>query len=330
MRDIGVIENGSVLIEDGVIHSAGPSRRIENLRETRIAPDIDASGCVVMPGFIDGHVSLTPGAWSAQTTIHRLSAEARARLRRLVEHGVTYAESRTGDAKALRALDAIRREGAPIGSRIALGGGIADFRGRRLPGAVDGPPEMGAELRRARAAGLRVRVESAEGGVADALECGASSIDGLTAAAPREVELMAHSDLVLTLLPGRVFHAGSDAYPDARAWIDRGVAVALATGFDHESCPCLSMPLIAAMAAARMKLTAAETITACTVNAAWPAGIGDRAGSLMAGKQADLVILEVGDYREFSHHFGWNPVRAVVKSGVVIWRRDAGSGEDPV
>ena len=286
------------------------------------------SGPPRLAEFQSGFTRPSIGEWPPGTSIHRVIAQARTRLGRLVEHGTTYAESRTGDPKGLRALDVLRKEGAPIAARLAMGHGIASFRGRRLASAADGPPEIAAELRSARLAGYRVRVESQRGGVAEALECGAVSIDGLLAVSPRELELLARSDLVATLLPGRVFHAGEDAYPPARAWIDKGVAVALATGFDNGSCPCLSLPLVASLASARMGMTAAETIVACTANAAWAAGVGEKAGALAAGKQADIVILEAGDYREFSYHFGWNPVRAVLKAGVVIWRRDAGPEEE--
>ena len=92
------------------------------------------------------------------------------------------------------------------------------------------------------------------------------------------------------LLPGSVYSIGSRHYPPARAMIDAGLAVVLATDFNPGSSPIASMPVVMSLACTQMKMTPAETITAATINAAYSLTLGREVGSLETGKSADFVI----------------------------------------
>jgi imidazolonepropionase len=103
--------------------------------------------------------------------------------------------------------------------------------------------------------------------------------------------------------------------------IESGVAVALATGFKPGSSPTCSMPMVLALACSQMRMTPAEAVAAATVNGACALGCADRAGSIEAGKSADLVIFDVPDYREIPYHFGVNHVAMTIQRGTVLYRR---------
>jgi imidazolonepropionase len=102
--------------------------------------------------------------------------------------------------------------------------------------------------------------------------------------------------------------------------IDAGVAVALATDFNPGTSPTYSMPMILSLACSQMRLTPAEAFAATTINGAHAIRRADRAGSLEAGKDADLVIFNVPDYREIPYHFGVNLVAMTIKRGRVLYR----------
>jgi imidazolonepropionase len=103
------------------------------------------------------------------------------------------------------------------------------------------------------------------------------------------------------LLPGSVFALGRSQYPPARTMVELGLAIVVATDFNPGSSPIASMPFILSLACLQMGLTPAEALSAATVNAAWSLGLGQRVGSLEAGKQADFLIHEFDDYRELAY-----------------------------
>jgi imidazolonepropionase len=103
------------------------------------------------------------------------------------------------------------------------------------------------------------------------------------------------------LLPGSVFALARTAYPPARAMVERGLAIVLASDFNPGSSPICSMAFITSLACLHMALTPAEALTAVTVNAAWSLGLSHCAGSLEIGKHADLLIHEFADYREIAY-----------------------------
>ncbi len=153
------------------------------------------------------------------------------------------------------------------------------------------------------------------GGVSLAVALNAVSADHLDVTPPAEVETLAASNTVGVVLPAVNFNLGSAHFADARAMIDAGVALALATDINPGSAPCPSMPLVMALAARYQRLLPAEALNASTINAAYALGLGDRLGSLEVGKQADLLIVNAPDYRHLAYQFGVNLVERVFKRG---------------
>jgi imidazolonepropionase len=156
------------------------------------------------------------------------------------------------------------------------------------------------------------------GGAALALSLEATSIDHLDVTPGEELSLAARANTVCVVLPAVNFHLGSERFADARAMIDAGAAVALATDRNPGSAPCPSMPLVMAIACRYQKLLPAEALHAATINAAAAIGIAGEAGSLEPGKRADLLILKSADYRSLAYEFGGNSIEAVIKRGEVF------------
>jgi imidazolonepropionase len=157
------------------------------------------------------------------------------------------------------------------------------------------------------------------GGAELAVELGALSADHLICVTPEGVRALAGSKTVAVLLPGTSFFLRAPWAP-ARALVDAGCAVALATDCNPGSSPTESMPMILALATLGMGLGLAEAISASTLNAATALGQGDEIGSIEVGKRADLIVLDAPTFHHLVYHFGINPVRHVVKSGRVVVR----------
>lgn len=168
--------------------------------------------------------------------------------------------------------------------------------------------------------GLKIHADEFEplGGARLAVELGAASADHLVVTPPADIAALANSDTVAVLLPGTPFGLATGHYADARAFIEAGAAVALATDLNPGTSPCPSMPFIIALACRYMKMTPAEAVAAATINAAHAIRRGDVVGSLEVGKQGDLLILDTDDYRDLAYQFGGNLVQTVVKTGRVV------------
>jgi imidazolonepropionase len=177
-------------------------------------------------------------------------------------------------------------------------------------------------LRAGLALGMPAKIHADEftslGGAALAAELGATSADHLDVTPPEEIRQLAASRTVGVVLPAVNFNLGATHFANARAMIDAGMAVALATDMNPGSAPCPSLPLVMAIACRYQRLTPAETMNACTINAAHALGLGDRVGSIEVGKQADILILEAADYRHLAYQFGSNPVAQVIKRGRLV------------
>lgn len=156
------------------------------------------------------------------------------------------------------------------------------------------------------------------GGVSLAVELGAVSVDHLDVTPAAEAARLAESSTVGVVLPAVNFHLGSHHFADARGLVDAGVALALATDINPGSAPCPSMPLVMAIACRYQGLLPAEALHAATINAAYAIGLGDRIGSLEAGKQADVLIIDAPDYRHLAYQFGGNLVAQVIKRGRLV------------
>ena len=189
------------------------------------------------------------------------------------------------------------------------------------PGAFD-YAQTAAILAAASRCGLPLKLHADEfvsqRGVPLAVELGATSVDHLDVTPAPDRQVLANSPTIAVVLPAVNFHLGSHHFADARALIADGAALALATDANPGSAPCLSLPLVMAIACRYQRLTPAEALNAITINAAHALGQGHRLGSLEQGKQADLLLVDAPDYRHLAYWFGHNLVRRVFKRGIEV------------
>jgi imidazolonepropionase len=164
-------------------------------------------------------------------------------------------------------------------------------------------------------AGLALRLHgdqfTEQGAVPLAIELGARSIDHLEATEAEGVRALAASDVTAVLLPASALFLGR-RMPPGRTLVDTGAAVALATDFNPGSAYCESLPLVCSLAATQLQLSPAEALGACTVNAAHVLGRANRKGRLAPGYDADLVLLDVPDWRYLAYHLGHDHVLTVI------------------
>jgi imidazolonepropionase len=160
------------------------------------------------------------------------------------------------------------------------------------------------------------------GAIPLAIELGARSVDHLEATGADGVAALAASDVTGVLLPASALFLGRPM-PPARALVDAGAAVALATDFNPGSAFCASLPLVTSLAATQLRLSPAEALAACTVNAAHVLGRADAIGRLAPGYAADVVLLDAPDWRYLAYHLGGAVVATVVEAGSVVVGRPA-------
>jgi imidazolonepropionase len=286
-----------------------------------------------------------------------VKALARPRLERLLSYGVTTVEVKSGygltladEVKSLEAIAELDAEGPLELVPTFLGAHAVppEYRGDRagylrllvdemLPEitrsrlaefcdvfcetGVFSLEESERILRRAHDLGLRLKLHADEltplGGAELAARLGAVSADHLLCITEAGIDALARSGTVATLLPGTAFFLGA-AYAPARRLIERGVTVALASDCNPGTNPTENLPLVGAMACTQMKMLPAEVVTALTYHAARALGRADRIGSLEVGKQADLIVCDVPDYRQLFYHYGINHVWRVIKRGRVV------------
>ncbi len=387
MRDLGIIPDGAVAIGDGRILAVGPSAEL--CSRVHATHTLDAGGQVLLPGFVDPHTHLVwagdradefelrvrgatymeimAAGGGIMNTVRRtraaslddLVAETRPRLDRLLAHGTTTVEIKTGYGLStqdeLKQVAAIRclQAGFPgtlVPTFLGAHAVPAEYQGRTddyvalivdemLPAmaALAAPPpfcdvfcEEGAFsleqtqriLEAAQALGFRPKIHVDEfkalGGTRLAVELGAASADHLVCTPPDEIELLARSETIAVALPGTPFGLGHHAYTPARAIIEAGGALALATDCNPGTCWCESMQFIIALACRYLRLTPAEAISAATINAAHAVGLGSEVGSLEPGKRADMLLIGAPSYQHLGYRFGTNLVAGVVVGGQVL------------
>jgi imidazolonepropionase len=176
-------------------------------------------------------------------------------------------------------------------------------------------------LSRARDYGFPLKIHADEfdnlGGVSLAAGLGAVSADHLVKTSPQDIEVLGRSNTVAVGLPCTPFGLAEAEYTPARQILEAGGLLALATDLNPGTAWCGNMQFAIALACRYMKLTPAQAIAAATINAAAAISAADRLGSLEVGKQADLIILSVDDYRHLGYRFGTNLVQTVIKKGRV-------------
>jgi imidazolonepropionase len=189
------------------------------------------------------------------------------------------------------------------------------------------PPQSRAILEAGAGLGLIPKLHADElsdrGGAKLAAEVGAISADHLLFAAEEGLWAMAAAGTIAVLLPGTAFFLGLP-YAAARRMIELGVPIAIATDFNPGSSPTYSMQMALALACVGLRLHPAEAVVAATINAAHAIGMAEEVGSLEPGKVADLLILDVADYRSLAMHFGVNLVDEVYKRGRRVYSSRTG------
>lgn len=173
-----------------------------------------------------------------------------------------------------------------------------------------------------RACGLAPRIHAEQlartGGARLAVALHAASADHLEQVNAGDIRALAHSGVSCTLLPGCSFHLGLGSYAPARRLIDAGAIVALATDFNPGTSPTLNLQMVLSLACTQMRMTPAEAVAAATINAAYALRRHERIGSLEVGKDADLAVFSVSEYREIPYYFGVNHCWLTLKRGAVI------------
>ena len=171
--------------------------------------------------------------------------------------------------------------------------------------------------------GLDVRAhicQLSETPLQDLLKFNPASFDHMDHVREDDIPALAKHDTVATLVPGANYFLNTAAYPPARKLIDAGVPVALATDYNPGSSPTPSMPFVMSLACTHMKMSPAETIAASTINGAWALRMQKRKGSIEAGKDADLAVFDVSDYREVPYWFASNHCGMCVLNGYILPR----------
>lgn len=354
MNDLAIIEDGSVLIRNSEIAAVGPTRRLENLKEARNAAVIPATGRVVLPGFVDARLHLIPGRTvraSRSSSLSKMAQDTASVLRSALHHGTTRAEVKIGGGAAVDEVRHLRHM-----KRLDTSGHEVVQTWVIHPGPEE-TPESSVRSRehafewlrkRGKSPFLEVVTNSKSLDVARAVLAAAAArgmtcklawrgcagepladllgrfqfhtITGLEHLETTAAEYLAKMQTTF------VFSGGTDLWNkndtrSARAILDNGGTVAIASGYDAASSPVFNMQMVIAQAVLQMKMTTEEAITAATINAAYASGVGIWTGSLEYKKQADLLLLNLADYRELPRQFGINHVGMAIRAGSVVFNR---------
>lgn len=355
MAELGIIAQGALLIRNGVIREAGPARRVENLAEARNAREIDASGCVVMPAFVDADVALVSPAGPDESgadsirlmSRRRVLAKAAARSDELARHGCVTAGAHTrcaGDLKSVSRLLRVHRmlqrrpmRICPVFSPMITPELVEALVSKWLPAVmrsklasiveltVGGPGQMPdmATLRRlvvaAAGFGYAIRLRSAwrvePAHLELALEAGVIAVvapmDSLTCFVSRLTEAG-----TVRVIP---VSQGDCAGRSLQSAIRHGAAPALSSGDGA----ALNMEHVLYLGVEHFGLTAEQAIVATTWNAACSLRLTPEIGSLEPGKSADLLVMDVHDYRELAERAGHGYAGVVMREGQIVHRRTA-------
>jgi imidazolonepropionase len=166
--------------------------------------------------------------------------------------------------------------------------------------------------------GVRAHVcQLSETALRPLLRFSVASLDHLDHVSDGDIRQLAKTDTVATLVPGANYFLGLEKFPPARKLIDGGVALALATDYNPGSSPTANMPFVLSLACTHLKMSPAEAIAAATVNGAWALRMQERKGSIEPGKDADLAVFDVEDYREIAYWVASNHCAFSVLNGAM-------------
>jgi imidazolonepropionase len=391
LNELGIIEDGAVLCEAGRIVAVGKTR--EALRDSWLRckrkhlREIDCTGKVVLPGFVDSHAhpvftaprlvdfeKRTAGAsyeeiaaagggirssveGVRQASREELGQHVLAALEEMAAQGTTTVEAKSGYGLSveseLKSLQAVRDAAArwpgtvvatllgahvvprehllhpqkyvravcelmiPAAARQKLAEFVDVFCDRGAFSLEDAQRILQAAVKNG--LGTRAHVcQLSPCALAPLLASKPASFDHLDHVSDEDVARMARSQTVATLVPGANYFLGLDRYPPARRLIEGGAAVALATDYNPGTSPTPSMPFVLSLACTHLKMTPAEAISAATINGACALLRQRNKGSIEPGKDADLAIFDVSDYREIAYWFGVNRCWSTVIGGEVV------------
>jgi imidazolonepropionase len=349
--DIRVTRDTELHIQDGSVSSAEPGGA-SSKRQT-----IDARGGVVMPGLVDPYWTMpTLPGWIQDVAESRLPNRdlvgwTQRILHRAVRSGVTAVEVKCPhdpELDGLSALAHLKRQLRPrvVGTLLAslpgakedrdrsvsllISGVIPEIRRRRLVTFFDIGWEDHSDLaiegrtvlRAAGGAGLRPKLHIQSIAHASDVEelahlLDVTAVEGASHLPIDTVERLAENGIVPVYLPG-LLDGGPAASIDVRSLIDRGFPVAIGSGSGRVDSRSSSMWSVLAAAMERMELSLPEAIVSCTMNNAWAMDMAHEIGSLEVGKSADLIVLDLIDYREITPALGLPPVSMVMINGEVV------------
>lgn len=351
--NLEIIEDGSVFIQNGKIACVGPTRRLENLKEIRGALQIPAHNCIVMPGFVDPSIYLSlksPGSSRSfgpkRRKLGELYDESVTLMRSCLQHGtLNVAVKASSGIHSLGADLSVLRQLARLGSNPVginpvwspefdsadlpsdkvLGATFDTVTKRKLAAAVELKQDCYEMLLRLASKGNTHRSLDWSGGSAAALDtaleaCRPSRVycrHGLT---PGELAILAKSNATAVF---DVHGSLIDSVPgdSVRELIDAGGAVSLGSGYHAQYEPNFNMQFVLALAVRRLSMTIEQAIVATTINAAHALDLGESVGSLEPGKRADVLILNLNDYRELPRRMGVNHVAMVIRDGDLVINR---------
>jgi imidazolonepropionase len=203
--------------------------------------------------------------------------------------------------------------------------GLAEFCDVFCEEGVFTADESREILLAAKGRGLKPKIHADEfvdsGGALVAADVGAVSAEHLYAASREGLEAMKKAGTVAVLLPGVSIGLGKCEFADARGMIDMGLDVAFGTDFNPGSSMTNSLTLMSSLACSYMRVTPEEAVLGLTLKAARALGRGGEIGSIKPGKQGDIALFDIPDFRYIPYHFGGDTVRTVVKNGTVVWER---------
>lgn len=354
MNDLGVIRDGAVLIRNSTIAAVGPSRQLENLREARSATKMPANGRVVMPGFCDCLRLMLGGMEGVVRKAHGsvLIHDPSLILRTTLQHGTTRAEIKAGGKNAAQELRALRQglrldpRGDDLvrtwAARVTAENDPAEFlrsRGlifeylRRSNAAsfleIEVNPEnyrsavmlWEAALQRGLALKIFWRGPADQNLIELISRISARTVSGVTSLAAPMAERLCQLRTVFVVTANHEILGSLNCKLDLRLFLDKGGAIALTSGYDPVESPSFNMQTALALAVFGLRLTPEQAIVASTINAAHAMGIGNSAGSIEIGKEADLLLMNVGDYRDLHRQFGVNNVAIAIRGGTVVLNR---------
>ena len=346
LAQLSVVPDGAVLISNGLIKAVGPTRRVENLLEAKSAIPIDAVGKVVMPAFVDCDCNLISQQRAFNSPARTAKGLAQVLLRaalQTMQCGTGAMESRVRsetdevwELKALRANEELRKSNPHIYCTYALGTASVERLSRILPIAAkrrlaqcveiaigdEGRPPGEAKYIAAYARRLGLLVKGRmSANLEDSADIPLRQIRWHGIASEKEIAWAAVKPAILTAVPVGLMGRAEELNRQWRRIIDAGAAVALATGGDASFASTQNMQIVLSMACMQLGLSVAEAINATTINGAYALGIEKTTGSIEPGKRADLLILDVPDYREIPYHLGINLVSKVILEGRVVFKQ---------